>query len=98
MSSDSEGPHAGVIMVWCDRPRSGHGPSSRNHELKFLASDYHYLCPLDYAHLGVRDLSKGLDPRVVLKRCPKCRTTWYGPSLSELRARPSGSSGPLDVR
>jgi len=83
-------------MVWCDRPRSSsRGPHSRLDELGLLAEAYHYLCPTDYAELELREFSDAKDPRVVLKRCPRCRTTWFGPSLSELRSRPAGHSGPL---
>jgi len=64
-------------------------------ELNLLALRYHYLCPTDYTQLEVRELSDAKDPRVPLKRCPNCRTTWYGPKLSRLRTLPAGQSGPL---
>src|SRR5438445_210700 len=95
MSKNPSDLRSGVLMVWCDRPRSGRGPDGRLDELNLLASDYHYVCPSDYTRLEIRDLSKAKDPRVLLRRCPKCRTTWYGPTLSELRSRPAGMSGPL---
>ena len=98
MPDDSEGARAGVLLVWCGRADLLRIPRSRNEELRLLAGGYHYLCPTDYAQLEIRELSEALDPRVVLKRCPKCRTTWHGPTLSELRSRPAGMSGPVDAK
>ena len=95
MSENSTSPRSGVLMVWCDRPRSGRRRGGRLDELNFLAWDYHYVCPSDYAQLEIREFSEAKDPRVLLKRCAKCRTTWYGPTLSELKSRPAGASGLL---
>ena len=94
---DDQGIRAGVMMVWCDRrPNPQRSPEWGSlDELKVLATAYHYLCPLDYTELDIREASPAKDPRVVLKRCPKCLTVWYGPTLSELRSRPGRSSGPL---
>jgi hypothetical protein len=87
----------GVLMVWCDRaanPRRSPGWREVD-ETKVLVRGYHYLCPLDYSELDIRVLSEAMDPRVVLKPCPRCRTVWHGPTISQLRSRPSGTSGPL---
>jgi len=84
-------------MIWCDRRPNPHRSPAWGTlaELKVLAGAYHYLCPLDYTELETRESSAAKDPRLGLKRCPKCLTLWYGPTLSELRSRPGRSSGPL---
>lgn len=86
---------AGVLLVWCNRPRTrvGRLDSGPSWELRQLAQNFHYLCSLDYSELGTRGFTKTDDPRVMLERCSVCLTDWYGPSLSELKARPSGKSG-----
>ena len=88
---------AGVLLVWCDRPiNPRRSPRWRDvDEAKVLVRGFHYLCPLDYAELDIRELSESMDARVILKPCPKCGTLWHGPTLAQLRSRPSSASGPL---
>jgi len=84
-------------MIWCNRPGSGRMPRRQTDELNILASRYHYVCPSDLTQLERRGLSDSKNPRILLKRCPKCRTTWYGPTLSQLRLRPTGVPGLLET-
>ena len=97
MPQNSDVPRAGVLMVWCDRPVNPcRSPEwGTLDEVRVLARGYHYLCPLDYVELDIRGLSDAKDLRVVLKRCSKCGTYWHGPTLTQLRSRPAGASGPL---
>ncbi len=89
-------PNPGVLMIWCNRPDSGRITGGRTAELNLLASRYHYVCPSNHTQLERRGLSNAKDPRIILKRCPSCRTIWCGPTLSRLRSRPGGVSGLLD--
>src|SRR5712692_489663 len=89
-ASASLEPNSGVLMIWCSRPSSGRFPRGETDELTFLASRYHYVCPSDYTQLERRGFSQAKDPRILLKQCPRCRTTWYGPTLSQLRLCPAG--------
>lgn len=85
----------GVVMIWCDRPSSKRLGDAIQDETRRLATDYHYVCPLDYAQLTIRELSSAKDPRVVLRPCPKCGTKWYGPTLSYIRSHPANGPRPL---
>jgi hypothetical protein len=96
ITHDSVNPSPGVLMIWCNRPGSRRFPTRRTDEAILLASRYHYVCPSDHVELELRGLSDAKDPRILLKRCRKCRTTWYGPTLSQLRLRPAGAPGSVD--
>src|SRR5713226_5889995 len=83
-----ENPGQGVLMIWCDRPSTKLLPNRRHEEMKRIATDYHYVCPFDFAQLAIRKFSEAKDPRVVLRPCPNCGTKWYGPTISTIRSRP----------
>jgi len=83
-----ESPGQSVLMIWCDRPSTKLLQNGRHEEIKRVATDYHYVCPFDFAQLTIRDLSEAKDPSVVLRPCPTCGTKWYGPRISYIRSRP----------
>jgi len=73
----SVSPRAGVLMVWCNRPVNPRRSPEWGtlDEVRVLARGYHYLCPLDYAELDIRELSDAKDPRVVVEAMPEMSHT-----------------------